>query len=158
MGHFMGSHQSKLDAKGRVSIPALFRTVLRGGATEGAVSFVLRPSHTLTCVEGWPETTFEALGDPLQRIPFFSADHEDISTALYADSYPVESDKEGRIVLPDWLARHAGISDAVVFMGQGKYFGIWEPQAAEARRVEARARTLARGLSLPGTLAPGVGA
>jgi MraZ protein len=149
----MGSHQGKLDAKGRVSIPALFRTVLRAGASEGPVSLILRPSHTLPCIEGWAEPTFEALGDPLQKIPLFSADHEDLSAALYADAYPVESDKEGRIVLPDLLARHAGLSDAVVFMGQGKYFGIWEPQAADARRVDARARSFTRGITLPGVTA-----
>ncbi|MEJ0045657.1 MAG: division/cell wall cluster transcriptional repressor MraZ [Rhodospirillales bacterium] len=152
MGQFMGTHQSKLDAKGRVSIPAPFRTVLRCGASEGPVSIILRPSHMLACVEGWPVPVFESLGEPLQAMPLFSADHEDLSAALFADAYPVESDREGRIVLPEWLARHAGISDAVVFMGQGKSFGIWEPAAAEARRAEARARALARGLTLPGVV------
>jgi MraZ protein len=154
MAPFMGTHQSKLDSKGRVSIPAPFRTVLRDGATEGAVSFVLRPSHVLPCLEGWPVATFDSLADPLQRMALFSADHEDLSAALYADAYPVESDREGRIVLPDWLARHASLSDAVVFMGQGASFRIWEPRAAEQRRAEARARALAKGLTLPGTVAP----
>jgi len=148
----MGTHQSKLDAKVRVSIPAQFRTVLRCGASEGPVSIVLRPSHTLPCVEGWPVQVFESLGEPLQTMPLFSADHEDLSAALFADACPVESDREGRIVLPDWLVRHAGLSDAVVFMGQGKSFGIWEPRAAEARRADARARALARGLTLPGVV------
>jgi len=154
MGQFMGTHQSKLDAKGRVSIPAPFRTVLRCGASEGPVSIVLRPSHMLPCVEGWPVPVFESLGAPLETMPLFSADHEDLSAALFADACPVESDREGRIVLPDWLAQHAGVSDAVAFMGQGKSFGIWEPRAAEARRADARARALARGLTLPGIVSP----
>jgi MraZ protein len=139
-----------VDAKGRVSIPAPFRTVLRGGAPEGAVRMVLRPSHTHPCIEVWPEDRFNDLGQSLQRVPLFSEDYEDLSAALYADANTVESDREGRIVLPDWLMKHAGLSDTVVFMGQGQSFRIWEPAAAEQRRTEARARALSRGLTLQG--------
>ncbi len=146
----MGTHQNRVDAKGRVSIPAPFRTVLRGGAPEGAVRMVLRPSHTHPCIEVWPEDRFNDLGQSLQRVPLFSEDYEDLSAALYADANTVESDREGRIVLPDWLMKHAGLSDTVVFMGQGQSFRIWEPAAAEQRRTEARARALSRGLTLQG--------
>jgi MraZ protein len=124
--------------------------VLRGGAPEGAVRMVLRPSHTHPCIEVWPEDRFNDLGQSLQRVPLFSEDYEDLSAALYADANTVESDREGRIVLPDWLMKHAGLSDTVVFMGQGQSFRIWEPAAAEQRRTEARARALSRGLTLQG--------
>jgi len=149
MDQFMGTHQNRLDAKGRVSIPALFRTVLRGGAPEGPVSAVLRPSHSYPCIEVWPVAAFHQLGTSLERMALFSDDHEDLSAALYADAYPVESDREGRIFLSERLVKHAGLSDTVVFMGQGRSFRIWEPGAAEQRRLEARNRTLARGLTLP---------
>ena len=152
----MGTHQNRVDAKGRVSIPAPFRTVLRCGAAEGPVSAVLRPSHTHPCIEVWPVPTFHALGGGLERMALFSEDHEDLSAALYADAHPVESDREGRIVLPEWLAKHAGLSDMVVFMGQGRSFRIWEPAAAEQRRAEARARALSRGLTLPAAPLPAV--
>ncbi len=145
----MGTHQSRVDAKGRISIPAPFRTILRDGAPEGPVSAVLRASHTHACIEVWPPPGFDALGASLQRMAVFSPDHEDLSAALFNDAHPVESDREGRISLPDWLVAHAHISDAVVFMGQGQSFRIWEPAAAAARRAEARGRALARGLTLP---------
>jgi MraZ protein len=151
MDQFMGTHQNRLDAKGRVSIPAPFRTVLRAGAPEGPVSAVLRPSHTHACIEVWPVAAFNELGGGLQRMALFSDDYEDLSAALYADAYPVESDREGRIFLSERLVKHAGLSDTVVFMGQGRSFRIWEPEAAEQRRADARARALARGLTLPAT-------
>jgi len=150
MTQFMGSYPGRLDAKGRVSIPAAFRTVLRAAHPGETVRVVLRPSHTHPCIEAWPEPTFASLGGSLARMALFSEDHEDLSAALYADAWPVESDREGRILLPDWLGQHAGISDAVVFMGQGQSFRIWEPAAAERRRAEARARALSKGLTLPG--------
>jgi MraZ protein len=149
MRQFMGTHQSKVDAKGRVSIPAAFRAILRDSAPEGPVSAVLRASHTHPCIEVWPVAGFEALGESLQRMALFSEDHEDLSAALYNDAHPVESDREGRINLPEWLVTHANISDAVVFMGQGQSFRIWEPEAAAKRRADARGRTLNRGLTLP---------
>jgi MraZ protein len=150
MGQFLGTHQNRLDAKGRVSIPAPFRTTLRAGAPDGAVSLVLRPSHKHPCIEGWPMPAFEALAQPLEKLDMFGEDHEDLSTALYADANPVESDKEGRILLPDALVRHAGLADMVMFMGLGRIFQIWEPGAAEQRRADARDRARARSLTLPG--------
>jgi MraZ protein len=153
MTQFMGTHQNRLDAKGRVSIPASFRTVLRGGDGDGAAALVLRPSHKHPCIEGWPPAVFAALSSPLQAFDLFSEDQDDLAAALFADAWPMEADKEGRIVLPENLKAHAGLSDSVVFMGLGATFQIWEPMAAEQRRAAARERVRARGLTLPGVAA-----
>ncbi len=157
MSVFLGTHQNRLDAKGRVSIPAGFRAALRARTQNaettadaaGSVQIVLRPSHKHACIEAWPVDAFAALAKPLDRLDMFSEDHDDLSAALYADAYPIDADKEGRIMLPEILAHHAGLSDSVAFMGLGHIFQIWEPKAAERRRVEARER--ARDVSLPGT-------
>jgi MraZ protein len=146
MSQFLGTHTNRLDAKGRVSIPASFRAALKAG--EGGL--VLRPSHKHPCVEGWPAATFHALATPLDALDMFGEAHDDLAAALYADAHPTEPDKEGRIVLPDDLIAHAGLADSVVFMGLGRTFQIWEPEAAERRRAEARERTRTRGLTLPG--------
>ena len=153
MSHFLGTHQNKLDAKGRVSIPAPFRAALRSLTVEGSAPLVLRPSHKHACIEGWPAPVFASLANPLDRLDMFGEDHEDLAAALYADAYPVESDKEGRIVLPDGLVQYACLTDTVIFMGLGRTFQIWEPQAAERRRAEARERARARSLTLPGAIA-----
>ncbi|HTR16243.1 MAG TPA: division/cell wall cluster transcriptional repressor MraZ [Acetobacteraceae bacterium] len=150
MSHFLGTHQNRLDAKGRVSVPAPFRASLRAQSEGGAASLVLRPSHKHPCIEAWPATVFQTLAQPLDRLDMFSEDHDDLAAALYADAFPVESDREGRIVLPDSLVAHAGLTETVVFMGLGRIFQIWEPAAAEQRRNEARERARARGLTLPG--------
>lgn len=148
MSVFLGTHQNRIDAKGRVSIPAGFRTVLRAKAVEGEALMVLRPSHTLPCVEVWPSASFSALAQPLDRLDMFSDEHDDLAAALYADAYPVDSDREGRIIIPDFLREHAGITQEVAFMGLGRIFQIWEPAAAEQRRAEARLRS--RRVTLPG--------
>jgi len=153
MTHFLGTHQNRLDAKGRVSVPAPFRNALRARGDANGTQLVLRPSHQHPCVEAWPSAEFAALSAPLNRLDLFSQAHDDLAASLYADAFPVEADKEGRILLPDSLVAHAGLSDAVVFMGLGRIFQIWEPSAAERRRAEARERTRTHGFTLPGLAA-----
>jgi MraZ protein len=157
MTHFLGNHQNKLDAKGRVSIPAPFRNALKNQSRDGSIAIgvpvVLRPSHKRPCIEGWPEKEFDALAKPLEQYDEFSEEHDDLITALYADAWQMETDKEGRIVLPGELAAHAGLKENVVFLGLGKRFEIWEPEAAARRRSEARERTRDSRLTLRGAAA-----
>ena len=155
MTHFLGTHQNRLDAKGRVSVPAQFRAALKArcGSEANGTQLVLRPSHQHPCIEAWPSAEFEALSQPLNRIDLFSQAHDDLAASLYADAFPVEADREGRIVLPDNLVAYAGLSDTVVFMGLGRVFQIWEPSAAERRRAEARERARVHGFTLPGIAA-----
>ena len=157
MSQFLGTHQNRLDAKGRVSVPASFRAALRGatpGDEAGRSALILRPSHKHPCIEAWPALVFAALEQQLQGIDLFSETHDDLAASLYADAFPLDADKEGRIVLPEALVAHADLSDSVVFMGMGRIFQIWEPAAAERRRAEARERARARGLTLPAGPAP----
>jgi MraZ protein len=148
MTQFMGTHLNKLDAKGRVSVPAPFRAKLKTPSEDNGALLVLRPSHQHPCIEAWPATEFGALAKPLQRLDLFSLEHDDLATTLYADAFEVAPDKEGRIVLPEELVEHAGLKDAVVFMGRGRIFQIWEPSAAERRRSEARIRAREHQLTL----------
>lgn len=143
MSAFLGTHQNRFDAKGRVSIPAPFRSILREQANDGESLVILRPSHLHPCVEAWPNIAFASLAAPLGEIDIFSEDHDDIATSLYADAYPLDSDKEGRIIIPEALRVHAGLTDEVAFMGTGRTFQIWEPMAAARRREDARARSRA---------------
>lgn len=148
----MGTHTNKRDAKGRVSIPAPFRAVLKPDGP-GSVQLILRASHNHACIEGWPQATFAALATPLDSLDTFSQTHEDLAVTLYAGAYTMESDKEGRIQLPDELIAHAHLSDSIVFMGLGRTFQIWEPGAAEKRLADAREQARTRALTLPGTRA-----
>jgi MraZ protein len=147
MTHFMGTHHNRLDAKGRVSIPAPFRKALQ---TEGGAALVLRPSHKHPCIEGWTAEHFHRLGTAMQQLDVFSAAQDDLAFALYAEAAEVSPDKEGRIVLPDSLAAHAGIAQTMVFVGLGTHFQIWEPDAVAQRRAEALASARGHGFTLPG--------
>jgi MraZ protein len=143
MSQFLGTHQNRLDAKGRVSVPAPFRELLGGDG------LVLRPSHKHACIEAWPVSVFEKLAQPLDGLDLFSEAHDDMAAALYIDAYQMKPDKDGRVLLPELLVAHASLQDQVVFMGFGRIFHIWEPAAGNAFRMAARERAFSKG-SLPG--------
>jgi MraZ protein len=144
MAHFLGTHQNKLDAKGRVSVPAQFRGVLKTQskdlADSSGVRLVLRPSHHHPCIEAWSETVFNAMAERFEGAVYLSPEEEDFAAAMFADAHPVESDREGRIVLPDKLRTHAQLTEAVVFVAFGNKFQIWEPTAADERLSAGRQR------------------
>ena len=152
MTQFMGTHQNRLDSKGRVSVPASFRTALRLHA-EGGGGIVLRPSHLYACIDACPLPVFERIANPLQRLDLFSETHDDLAVSLFADACTVEPDKEGRVVLPEQLAGHAGLADSVMFIGLGQVFQIWEPAAGLRRVAEGRSRSRTTGATLPGASA-----
>jgi MraZ protein len=146
MTHFMGTFTGKLDRKGRVSVPAAFR-----GALErlGTLELVLRLSHRDPCIEAWPLPAFEKMAGGLDQLDVFSDAHDDLSMSLFADAFPMKPDGEGRVVLPQELIDHAGLSEAVTFMGLRTSFQIWEPEAARKRIEAARQRARERGLTVP---------
>jgi MraZ protein len=153
MALFIGTHQNKLDAKGRVSIPAQFRAVLKkmSHAGEGApvATMYLRPSHQNACIEGWTELGFEALSAPVAAgYNLFSSEHEDFVLALFGDACLMDTDKEGRIMLPEALLAHAGLTEGVVFIGTRNTFQIWEPAAGARRLAEAKENTKAAGFTV----------
>jgi MraZ protein len=153
MALFIGTHQNKLDAKGRVSVPALFRSVLKkmshAGEAAPVASMYLRPSHQNPCIEGWTEMGFEALSAPVEKdYNLFSPEHEDFVMALFSEACALETDREGRITLPAALIEHAGITDNVTFIGTRNTFQIWEPAAGMRRLAAAREKTKAAGFTL----------
>ncbi len=145
MSQFLGTHQNRLDAKGRVSVPAPFRAALRAMAGGDDVPFlVLRPSHQFDCIEGWPGALFQRLSNSLDEFDPLDPQQSDVSTLLFSEAFPVEPDREGRIVLPEELVAHAKLTEGVTFMGLGRTFQIWEPGAGHRRRIDARSSVPAR--------------
>ena len=83
------------------------------------------------------------------HISALSAAHDDLAATIFAASRQLHFAGDGRIVLPPRLAEHAGIGERAAFVGKGSIFQIWEPDALEAHKEEARARARSQGLTLP---------
>ena len=144
MGLFLSTYVNKVDRKGRVSVPAAFRTVLSGQNSTGILTFRSFKHNALDC-SGLARV--QEMAAQLDTIPEFSEEYENL-TALFADMKTLPLDPEGRIILPEDLLQFVGITDSVAFVGQGKNFQIWEPAAQEAHQEARRQSAKANGFTM----------
>ncbi len=140
MDRFVSTFTNKIDAKGRVSIPAPFRAVLeRDGYSQGSVGGIYcYPSIDAPALDAGGERLAQKIDGLLAGLPDYSDERDELSVALYGDVQVLGIDGDGRIVLPEGLRRHAGLQDHVTFVGLGDKFQMWAPQAFEERRSRAR--------------------
>ena len=139
MALFLDSHVHKIDRKGRVSVPAQFRAALAGQSFAGVIAF---PSfrESYEAIEACGMDRMELLSASLDRLDPFSDEHDDLAAVIFGAAVPLAFDGEGRIMLPDHLRGHAGIAEQANFVGCGRTFQIWAPEAYGAFSKEARAR------------------
>lgn len=137
MDEFVSTYSNRLDAKGRVSIPAQFRAVL---AVDGFDGLYCCPTLDRQAVDAGGHRLRERIGASLANFEPFSEDHEYLSTTLIGESEVLKIDRDGRVILSEAIKSHAGIGDEVTFVGQGYKFQIWEPARFAAYREEAKAR------------------
>ena len=150
MALFLSTFVNKVDSKGRVSVPATFRAVLSQQSFSGVVAF---PSLVYAAVEGSGIDRFERLAEGIDDLNPFSDEHDDFSKAIFGKAHQLPFDGEGRIIIPENLLAHAGITERAAFVGQGRRFQIGEPDSFaehEAQAVERAKRDRAT-LKLPPT-------
>ena len=137
MDGFVATFVNRLDQKGRVSVPAPFRSVL---AREGEDGLYAYPALDQPAIDCGGARLRQAIAERLNIFATFSEDHESLSTAFYGESRVLKIDPDGRVVLPEEFIAHVGITETAVFVGQGFKFQIWEPQRFAERRAAARAQ------------------
>ena len=137
MDLFVAHFSNRVDAKGRVSIPAPFRAVLTRDGFEG---LFVTPSLDADALDCGGNALLREIADLIERQPPYSPERDLFSTALYGRSETLKVDGEGRMVLSDTIRDHARITGEVTFVGQGQKFQIWEPSRFRAHLEEATLR------------------
>ena len=124
MGLFLSSYENRLDNKGRVSVPAAFRSSLNNENFSGVV---LYRSFTHNCIEGLAMSRMEKIANATDQMGMFDGELDDLSAMIFADARPLLFDVTGRIVIPSDLLKHANIRETALFVGRGNSFQIWNP-------------------------------
>ncbi|PJB70594.1 MAG: division/cell wall cluster transcriptional repressor MraZ [Alphaproteobacteria bacterium CG_4_9_14_3_um_filter_47_13] len=146
MALFLSTYINKVDRKGRVSVPASFRATLSGEAFQGIVLF---RSNNHVCLEGFGQSAMEDLSGRLDHFDLFSAEQDDMATAIFGEAVQLPFDGDGRIILPSALISFSGLEEQAAFVGLGRKFQIWNPEEFESRRDKARQSVQEKGLTLP---------
>ncbi|MBM3598908.1 MAG: division/cell wall cluster transcriptional repressor MraZ [Alphaproteobacteria bacterium] len=140
MALFTSTHLNRLDKKGRVSVPALWRLGLAKNSFNG---IVVLPSYRARAIEGCGYDRLERLNELLQTPGAMSDTARGHAEAMMAKVETLQFDTEGRVVLPRSLSEYAGIAGEALFVGLGPIFEIWEPggHGRHYSSAEERART-----------------
>ena len=137
MDRFVSNFTNRLDAKGRVSIPASFRAVLVRDGFEG---LYVHPALDTPALDAGGNALLMEIDGLLSTLSPYSEERDHLSTALLGTSEVLKVDTEGRVILTDTLRDHAGISDHVTFVGHGQKFQMWKPELFRTHLEEARAK------------------
>ena len=132
---FLSTHENKLDKKGRVSVPASFRSYLSRMGYNGVICY---PSFNNSSIEACPQNRIEKLSESIDSLNPFEEKRDIFATSVLSDSVSLQFDGEGRVSIPDKLLEHAKIKQTMLFVGQGKTFQIWEPKLFEKFKTQAR--------------------
>jgi MraZ protein len=132
---FLSSFENRIDKKGRVSVPATFRSHLSSMGYNGFISY---PSFNHLALEACSQDRIEKLSSTIDSLNPFEENRDFFATSILSDSENLQFDTEGRVSISDKLLSHAKIKSNVLFVGLGKTFQIWEPNNFEKFKIVAR--------------------
>ena len=122
---FLSSFENKIDKKGRVSVPANFRSHL---SSMGYNGFITYPSFNHHALDACSQDRIEKLSNTIDSLNPFEEKRDFFATSILSESENLQFDTEGRVSLSEKLMDHAKIKNNVLFVGLGKTFQIWEPK------------------------------
>jgi MraZ protein len=137
---FIGEYQHSIDEKGRLAVPVKFRNELAQGAV---VTRGLDSSLFL-----FPKEEWDKLATKLANLPLGQSDTRAFARLMLAGAMDVELDKQGRVILPEYLRQYAGLGKNVVVAGLYTRMEIWDATkwAAYKKATEADAEHIAERL------------
>ncbi len=128
---FIGEYNHTIDDKGRLAIPVKFRLDLAKGAV---VTRGLDSSLFL-----FPKEEWDKLAEKLANLPLGQSNSRAFARLMLAGAMEVDIDKQGRIILPEYLRQYAGMQKAVVVAGLYNRLELWDSEKWEAYKKATEA-------------------
>ena len=137
---FRGESLHKIDAKGRVSIPATFRRVIEAtdpnwtpGASPELV--IVYGDHRREYLECYTIEAIEEVDAKIDALPRGSEARAMLQQLFHGESFPTSVDETGRLVLPAKLRNKIGLEDEAFFIAAGDTFRIWNPETYQTKQA-----------------------
>ncbi|MEM9575993.1 MAG: division/cell wall cluster transcriptional repressor MraZ [Pseudomonadota bacterium] len=142
---FRGESHHKVDAKGRVSIPASFRRVIEASdpnwsSGDAPELVIVYGDHRRNYLECYTMQAIEEVDDKIDALPRGSMERRMLQRLFHGQSFPTSVDETGRLVLPSKLRQKIGLDKEAFFIAAGDTFQIWNPETyetEEASKTEA---------------------
>ncbi|WIK65244.1 division/cell wall cluster transcriptional repressor MraZ [Gleimia hominis] len=117
---FLGTYEPKLDTKGRVILPAKFRSQLEDGVV------ITRGQDR--CLYAFPKAEFENMFNQLRQAPLTSKQARDYIRVMLSGATDETLDKQGRITIAPQLRTYADLSRDLAVIGTGTRVEIWDAE------------------------------
>ena len=114
---FLGTYQHALDEKSRLIIPSRFR--------EGLGNHFIPTLGLDKAIFLYPMAEWEKIEDKLRSLPITSSDARAFSRVFFSGAVECEPDRQGRILLPPTLKKHANLEKEAVLLGVSSRVEIW---------------------------------
>ncbi|WP_417556793.1 division/cell wall cluster transcriptional repressor MraZ [Mesoflavibacter zeaxanthinifaciens] len=123
MNSFIGTYECKVDAKGRLMLPAALKKQMDGVLQNG---FVIKRAVFQECLELYPMTEWDALMQKINKLNRFKKKNNDFIRRFTAGVKMVEVDANGRLLIPKDLVVFASISKDIVMSSAVNIIEIWD--------------------------------
>ena len=138
---FRGESVHKVDAKGRVSIPAAFRRVLEDNDPDWTDGLnpnlvIVYGDDTRDFLEAYTMTAMEEVDDRISQLPMGSRRRRYLERMFSGQATQIQVDETGRLVLSQKIRDKVGITKEAFFIASGDTFQIWQPEAYEQSAAE----------------------
>ena len=137
---FIGEYNHNLDEKGRLAVPVKFRNDLKKGAvvTKGLDG----------CLFLYTASEWKILAEKLSKLPISQSGTRAFARLMLAGAMDARVDKQGRIVVPDYLRKYAGMKKKVIISGLYNRLEIWDENSWEKykRKTEKESEDIAEKL------------
>ncbi len=117
---FVGQYNHSMDAKGRVALPAKFRSELKKAVVTKGLD---------NCLFVYPKKEWDKMAEKLSALSVAKSNTRAFSRLMLAGAMEVEFDKQGRIILPEYLRHFAGLKKNVIVAGLYTRLEIWDEDA-----------------------------
>ena len=134
MSDFIGRYLNKVDKKGRVSVPASWRSSLISKEFSGIIA---QSSLSEKSIDAYPREYLELLQNKLDSNDPLLEENEYESTVLFGGSV-LSFDSEGRVILSSSLRAESYIEGEALFVGMGRRFRIWSPKIFDEYLARAK--------------------
>ena len=137
---FLGEYKYSIDDKKRLAVPVKFRQGL------GKKAVITRGLDN--CLFLYPQKEWQVLAEKLSSLPISQADARGFSRIMLAGAMEVDLDRLGRIIVPDYLKKYAGLSKKAVVAGLYNRIEIWDEKSWELykQKTEKEAGNIAERL------------
>jgi MraZ protein len=129
---FRGRYEHAIDGKGRTSLPSRFREVL---AAQGDLRLVITTGLD-PCLVAYSMNEWIAFEERLAKLPQLDPMVANLRRIYVSGAIECEVDKLGRLLIPQTLRDHAGLSREALWAGMGRHVELWAKERFETLRAQ----------------------